>query len=602
MTAKSKSPVLIYDGDCDICFEWVQYWRKLTGDRISYCPYQDVHSDYPAITPDEFKKAIKHVDVDGTIRSGAGATFALYRNVPVYSLLEWFYARMPGFAIVSELFYNFFSQHRGLLTRLTHLCWGRHHQPTSYWIISQLFLRLLACIYLAAFLSFGVQIIGLIGTDGVLPLDQYLLQLKQHLGTSAYWQTPMLFWFGLNDNILMSSCILGAILSCVLMFGVLQRTTLILLYLLYLSLFYAGQTFMTFQWDLLLLESGFLAIFLPTGSKIVVWLYRWLVFRFMFLGGLVKIISRDPTWDNLTALNYHFETQPLPTIFAWYAHHLPEYLLMVGAAVTLITELLLPFLIFTPRRFRITVACFFILFQLSILFTGNYNFFNLLTISLCLFLFDDAAIKKLMQTWLISRFLNRKTPKHSRAYRYIMYIFAIIILFSSLEQMTRLVSGIQSPLQLTKVISPWHFVQNYGPFAVMTTVRHEIVVEGSQDGSTWQEYRFKYKPGDISRGLPWVTPHQPRLDWQMWFAALSPPERNPWFRNFLYRLLTNSATVVDLLAVNPFRDTAPRFVRARFYEYHFSSPSQKASTGEWWTRTYVTAYSSPMRLTLKTDN
>jgi len=270
---------------------------------------------------------------------------------------------------------------------------------------------LLACIYLAAFLSFGVQIIGLIGTDGVLPLDQYLLQLKQHLGTSAYWQTPMLFWFGLNDNILMFSCILGALLSCVLMFGVLQRTTLILLYLLYLSLFYAGQTFMTFQWDLLLLESGFLAIFLPTGSKIVVWLYRWLVFRFMFLGGLVKIISRDPTWDNLTALNYHFETQPLPTIFAWYAHHLPEYLLMVGAAVTLITELLLPFLIFTPRRFRITAACFFILFQLSILFTGNYNFFNLLTISLCLFLFDDAAIKKISADLVNISIFKSKNPQ-----------------------------------------------------------------------------------------------------------------------------------------------------------------------------------------------
>ncbi len=411
----------------------------------------------------------------------------------------------------------------------------------------------------------------------------------------------MLFWFYLSDSVLQLSCVAGGFFSILLILNLAPRISLILLYLIYLSLFYAGQTFMAFQWDLLLLEAGFLAIFLPSGSRIVVWFYRWLVFRFMFLGGLVKIISRDPNWDGLTALNYHFETQPLPTIFAWYAHHLPEFLLMSGVALTLVIELVLPFFIFLPRRFRMIAAYCFISFQTLIILTGNYNFFNLLTISICLFLYDDRAIRSCLPSSLISRFHNNQTPICNKALRFSFMPVAAVILFSSIEKMNLMFSNNPSKnlSAISRSISPLLIVQNYGPFAVMTTVRHEIVIEGSRDGIAWQEYHFRYKPGDVSKAPRWVTPHQPRLDWQMWFAALSQPDRNPWFGNLLYRLLQNSEVVKNLFLSTPFNDTAPKLIRARYYEYHFNEHASKNESGNWWNRKLITEYALSKQLNSK---
>ncbi len=604
MRSQIKLPLLIYDGDCDICGEWVRYWKKLTAGKIDYRPYQEVHEDFPGISTDEFKQAIQFVNSDGTVLAGAAATFAVYSKVSGSGLAARLYRTLPGFASASEFGYHFFSKYRGLLRFITHLFWGREREPAQYHLSTQIFLRLSGCIYLAAFVSFGVQITGLIGTEGVLPLEQYLPQLEQYLGAKAYWQTPMLFWFYLSDGVLQLTCLLGAFLSCLLIFNFFPRMVLILLYLLYLSLYYAGQTFMTFQWDLLLLETGFLAIFLPSGSRLVIWLYRWLLFRFMFLGGLVKIISRDPNWDGLTALNYHFETQPLPTAAAWYAHHLPEPLLMTGVALTLIVELILPFFIFFPRRFRMVAACCFIVFQSLIILTGNYNFFNLLTIIICLFLFDDAAIKSCLPGRLISLFAVQQKNTRYQTPGYIVIPVALVILFSSIEQMHTLMNPRhQAALSIvTRIILPWHITQNYGPFATMTTVRHEIVIEGSQDGLTWKEYHFKYKPGDVSLKPRRVILHQPRLDWQMWFAALSRPEQNPWFQNLLYQLLLDSRPVTGLLASNPFPDEAPALVRARYYEYHFTTPEKRKSTGQWWTRQLVADYYPPIRLSVSTKN
>ncbi len=602
MAAQETRPVLIYDGDCDICREWVCYWQQLSDENISYRKYQHVYAEYPEISPGDFEKAIQFIDSDGSVRSGAEAVFAIYKGISAYRLLDWLYRYFPGFALLSESGYNFFSRHRGLLSFITHLFWGRNFKPPRYELTSQIFLRLLGFIYLAAFISFGVQIVGLIGSNGLLPLQTTLDQLQQHPGTAVYWQIPMLFWFFPADGFLQFSCLIGALLSCLLIFNLFQRGALIVLYLLYLSLFYAGQTFMAFQWDLLLLETGFLAIFLNPASRLVVWLYRWLIFRFMFLGGLVKILSHDPNWDGLTALNYHFETQPLPTVFAWYAHHLPESVLMSGAALTLIVELVLPFFIFTPRRFRMAAACCFIIFQSLIILTGNYNFFNLLTIAICLFLFDDAAIESWLPASVILKLKNRKSYKLDKLFSYAIVPLAAIILFSSVEQMHSLISGgrHQQLSNISRMILPWHFVQNYGPFAVMTTVRHEIIIEGSQDGHSWQEYQFKYKPGDVTHRPRWATPHQPRLDWQMWFAALSEAESNPWFINLLYQLLLNNPAVTKLFAVVPFTAEPPDYIRARLYEYHFSSSSQRAGTGDWWTRKLVGTYYPTIHLSVKT--
>lgn len=587
-----RSSLLIYDGDCGICREWVDYWRCITGAKVTFLPYQEAAADYPDISLQEFEAAVQLIATDGSRCSGARACLQLYRDRPPYLLLLWLYEYLPGFAMLSEGCYNFLSRHRGLLAFFTHLFWGRNFKPGEFQITSWLFLRLLGLIYCSAFLSLYVQITGLIGTDGILPLHDYLNAARTALGNSAWYHLPMIFWFYLSDGFLQFVCVAGAVLSLFIIFNFLTRPALAVNFVLYLSLAYGGQQFMSFQWDMLLLESGFLALFVYRGSHITVWLYRWLVFRFMFLGGMVKILSRDPTWDHLTALHFHFETQPLPSPLAWHAHHLPGYLLNGAVAATLIVEIILPFLIFTPRRFRILAAGCFIIFQTCIILTGNYNFFNLLTITLCLFLFDDAALQYLLPATLKNRITGGQQPPAGKTATALLCLFAAIVLYSSSEQSMLVLQQDRQhqPSALTRWLAPLQIINNYGPFAVMTTLRYEIQIEGSIDKQKWLPYEFRYKPGDPGRHLSWNIPHQPRLDWQMWFAALSSPDSNVWFRNLLLRLLQNNNNVTGLFARNPFPDRPPVFVRARFYEYHFTTPEERKTSGNIWKRRLVAEY------------
>lgn len=587
-----QSSLLIYDGDCSICREWVDYWRCITGAKVSYRPYQEAAADYPGISRQEFEAAVQLIAADGSRCSGARACLELYRDKPPYFILLWLYNYLPGFAPASEACYGFLSRHRGLLAFFTHLFWGKKFRPVEFHITSWIFLRLLGLIYCSAFLSLLVQITGLIGADGILPLQDYLNAARTALGSSARFHLPMIFWFYVSDGFLLFVCAAGAVLSLFIVFNFLTRTALVINFVLYLSLVYGGQQFMSYQWDMLLLESGFLAIFASRGSHITAWLYRWLVFRFMFLGGIVKILSRDPTWDNLTALHFYFETQPLPSPLAWYAHHLPGFLLNGAVAATLIIEIILPFLIFTPRRFRIIAACCCIVFQACIILTGNYNFFNLLTITLCLFLFDDAVLQNLVPSFLQKRITAAQKPPAKKTATVFLCLFAAVVFYSSSEQLMLVLhqDREQRPSALTRLLAPLQIVNNYGPFAVMTTLRYEIQIEGSNDKQQWLPYEFRYKPGDPARHLSWNIPHQPRLDWQMWFAALSSPDTNAWFRNLLIRLLQNKKSVTGLFARNPFPDHAPGFVRARFYEYHFTTPGQRKKTGDIWKRRLVAEY------------
>jgi hypothetical protein len=342
-----------------------------------------------------------------------------------------------------------------------------------------------------------------------------------------------------------------------------------------------------------------LALFLRGGSPVTVWLFRWLAFRFFFMGGMVKLLSGDPTWDNLTALAYHFETQPLPTVLAWYAHHLPSPMLTGMTAATLIIELLIPFLVFAPRRLRMFAAWCFIVLQLAILLTGNYNFFNLLALCLCLFLFDDAALHRALPATMAAGFAARQRVASERTPAALTWLFAGLVLAGSSEQTWLALrndrAGDASAV-VTRALAPCRCISNYGPFAVMTTVRHEIEIEGSMDGVNWLPYGFRHKPGPLDEIGGWIIPHQPRVDWQMWFAALSRPSREQWFQNLLFRLLQNSPAVTALLGSNPFPDRPPQWVRARFYRYEFTTPEQRAETGHWWTRTPVADYFPPARL------
>ena len=355
---------------------------------------------------------------------------------------------------------------------------------------------------------------------------------------------------------------------------------------------------MTYQWDTFLLETGFLALLLSFATTPGIWLLRWLLFRFMFMSGVVKLLSGDPNWWNLSALSYHFLTQPLPTPLAWYAAQLPPRVLKFATGATFFVELVLPFLIFCPRRLRFFAAFGILLLQSCILITGNYNWFNLQTMLLCLPLFDDAALRKILPRRLI-RLLPVRAEHNAprRPVTVIVSALALLIVFCSLVQMDERFGGDPPAVAqaVDRLIEPLHIVSSYGLFAVMTTERDEIVIEGSDDGVEWREYEFRYKPGDVARRPRWNIPHQPRLDWQMWFAALDDPRRLPWFSHFLQRLLENEPAVTALLEKNPFPDKPPRYVRAQFYDYTYAGSEEKAK-GLWWDRRPLGLYFPAVQL------
>ena len=578
-------PTLVYDGDCGICRYWVDYWRGLTDERVVYRPYQEAAADFPTIPLEAFQRSIQLIEPDGKIYSGAAATYRVLHRAPGRTYWWWLNTHIPGFAVASEWCYDFLARRRGLLNRISKFLWGPALVPERYELVSWVFLRLLGAIYVAAFASLGVQILGLVGHAGILPLADHLAAARQALGNAAYWVLPTLFWMDSSDALLLAGCAIGALLGLLVVLNWSTRAALIGLFALYLSYFYAGQDFMGFQWDLLLLEAGFLAIFLSSGSRIVIWLYRWFVFRYLFLAGAAKLLSGDLTWRDFTALEYHFWTQPLPTPLAWYAAELPNRLLIGATAVTLVVELGIVFLIFLPRRPRAVAACCIALFQTLILLTGNYNFFNLLSISMCVLLLDDAALRGLLPRRLAARVRDRaRLP--GRVATMIATALALIVVPVGLNRISQSLTGAGLPLAdaLQALVSPLMIVNPYGLFAVMTTERPEIVIEGSADGQVWREYVFRFKPGPVTRRARWSIPHQPRLDWQMWFAALGDRSDNPWFESLRRRLLEGSPPVLALLEANPFPDRPPKYVRAQLYDYRFADASTRSATGQWWVR------------------
>jgi hypothetical protein len=315
------------------------------------------------------------------------------------------------------------------------------------------------------------------------------------------------------------------------------------------------------------------------------------LFRLTFSSGAVKLLSGDPTWRNLTALNYHYETQPLPVWASWYVHQLPQWFQKLSVVGMFGLELFAPFLIFAPRRLRF-IGCALLLFlQNLILGTGNYTFFNWLAIALCLTLLDDRYFANF---WPFKKAISQIKPAKLAWPRWVILpLVAVILMLSTVVMAStlRVNSVLPAPVAaIYRLLSPFQLVNGYGLFAVMTTSRPEIIVEGSDDGLDWKTYEFKYKPGDLTLKPRFVAPFQPRLDWQMWFAALSSYRNNPWFVSFSARLLQGSPEVLRLLKTNPFPGKPPRFIQAVVYDYHFTNSEERKSTGAWWKREYRGVY------------
>jgi hypothetical protein len=485
-----------------------------------------------------------------------------------------------------------------------------------YGVAAWAFQRLLGLVYLLAFWSLSVQILGLAGEHGMLPARLYmdgarLWAATERVGFERFHLVPTLCWISTSDAFLTGLCVAGMALGALLALGCAPAVMLPLLWIGYLSLAIVCREFLSYQWDALLLEAGFLAIFLAPLTwwdrlaghvdppNLGPWLMRWLLFRLMLGSGLVKLASGDPTWRSLTALTFHFETQPIPTPIAWYAHNLPAWLHTGSTLGVLAIETIAPFFMFGSRRWRQIGCGVLVGLQAAIALTGNYAFFNLLAAALCVFLLDDESLSIAGLKSGPDR--DAVAPSdHGRIRRAVLAGVAVVtvpvsaLAFAGSVGLTLPGWPLLEPM--AGFIAPFRSVNSYGLFAVMTTERPEIIIEGSNDGVAWHEYEFQYQAGDPSRRPPWIAPHQPRLDWQMWFAALSRYEQEPWFRSFCARLLEGSPDVLRLLDRDPFDGRPPRYVRGVLYRYRFSNRAAARTDGTWWTRERIGGYSPAMSL------
>jgi predicted DCC family thiol-disulfide oxidoreductase YuxK len=613
-----QKPVLLFDGDCRFCSRWIRRWRHMTGDAVDYLAGQDasVAARFPEIPAARLAAAVHLVDVDGQVYAAAEAVVRTLAYARGRAWPARLYAGSTSVARTMEWAYRLVARHRSVFSRLTRLLWGRHVEAPTFALAQFVFLRVLGLIYLVAFLSLWSQIAGLVGHEGVLPAHDLMHGARQAfdtrgIGLDRYRLLPTLSWLGTSDGFLALECAAGTLLSVAVMVGVAQLPCLALAWLLYLSLATVGRAFFGFQWDNLLLETGFLAMFIAPGSlgpkpratghpRWALLMLRLLLFKLMFSSGCVKLSSGDPTWRDLSALSFHFQTQPLPTVLAWYAHRLPPWLDETACAILFAIELAAPFLVWAPRRPRMLAAALLALLQLLILLTGNYTFFNWLTLALCLLLLDDFTLRRRLPTrivaWIASDARTATTlPRRARSWRaWLTGAAAAVVIPVSLFQTARSTGARLAWAAPVAAIEAWldplRTISSYGLFAVMTTERREIVVEGSDDGQAWLPYEFSYKPGDVHRRPAWVAPHQPRLDWQMWFAALGSYRDNRWFVSFCHRLLQGSPDVLALLAANPFPRHPPRYLRALLFDYTFSTAAERRATGAWWQRERTGVY------------
>jgi hypothetical protein len=495
----------------------------------------------------------------------------------------------------------------------------------NHFLARWLFLRALALIYFSAFFALLFQILGLIGSQGILPAADYL-QSARTLGILRFWYVPSLLWFSSSDHMLMALCCVGLVSSILLLANVWPRVMLLICFFCFLSFVSTAQDFSGYQSDGMLLEAGFLSLFLAPSdilpsfgrkqppARAVMFLLLWEWFRIYFESGLVKLESGDPTWRNLTAMYEYYQNGPLPTWIGWYLQHLPHWFHIATAGLTLAMELVLVWMAFLPRPWKI--ACFFIvtIWQIGVIGTANYAFLNYLVLILAILLLDDAFLqrfvpsrwrKHLDQNAVSSHSMELDEPPHQdRDSKPVMQtnlfaalqsaFFAIALTWIFYATLVPLVQMFwhEAPLPTKPVaaLEPFRIANQYGLFAVMTPHRYEIEFQGSTDGEHWVAYPFRYKPQEINERPRIYAPYQPRFDWNLWFASLGTWQQNAIVPRTEERLLENDNEVLGLFAGNPFPDTPPRLVRAVLWQYWFSTREQKHGQGLWWRREYLGTY------------
>lgn len=468
--------------------------------------------------------------------------------------------------------------------------------PRSYWLTRFVILRSLGVIYAIAFLIAINEIVPLIGSDGLLPISLYIKQVTDAIGiTAGFIRLPSIFWFAHSDATLLTVAWIGFILSCIVVAGYANAIILFILWFLYMSFVHLGQDWYGYGWEIQLLETGFLAIFLcplinmrPFPKQApplqIIILFRWLIFRIMLGSGLIKV-RWDVSWLNGTALYYHFETQPIPGPLSRWFHFLPRTILKLGVWFNFLAELAAPLFVFWPRMARHIAGVVIVLFQINIILSGNLSFLNWLTIVPALACFDDGFWAKVLPRRLVRNAQNAAANvQPSKPMQTAAWVVTVAVIFLSIAPVINMLS----PQQIMNTsFDPFNLVNTYGAFGTVGRERLNVVFEGTMDDDStnranWKPYIYRGLPVELDKMPPQIAPYQLRLDWQMWFASMASANEYPWTLNLEWKLLHNDAGAVSLFANNPFPDKPPKYIRAVLYRYAFAKPGN--AQGLWWTR------------------
>jgi lipase maturation factor 1 len=530
------------------------------------------------------------------------------------------------------------------------------HGPADRLIPRWIFLRALSLIYFSAFYSLLFQIRGLMGPQGVLPAQQYLAAVARALGATRFWYAPSLFWISAGSAMLMATMIAGLAASVAAFLNIWPRVSLVICFICFLSFVSATNVWSNYQSDGMLLEAGFIALFFaPPGflpgwgaghppSRASLFLLQWEWFRIYFESGMVKLLSGDIQWRNFTAMDEYYQNGPLPTWIGWYVEHLPHWFHAASVAGTLALELGLVFMLFFPRRIRI--LCFFIVtpWEAGVILTANYTFLNYLVLSLGVLLLDDRFLRRfvparfrlpepvaaptaeahdepslsilstgdperqpsaaapesdLPMTGRPRNGLRARFAGHLRAFSFAVSVVMLswIAYDTTVEMIAMPLRGAPLPTAPIAALDPFRIANQYGLFAVMTRGRYEIEFQGSNNGTDWTPYPFRYKPQALNEAPGIYAPYQPRFEWNLWFASLGDWRQNDLVPATEMRLLTNDPDVLGLFRSNPFPQSPPRFTRAVLWQYWFTSKEEKRRTGDWWRRQWLGLYAPELTLT-----
>ena len=607
MQPEARRPVLYWDGDCGFCRKWVDRWKESSGEAVVYRTIQQAPPEIVTAAGGDPPQQIVLESPNGNLLTGAHAALEALQNAgPSARVLLRIYERAPIFRAIADSIYRWIAGHRTVCAALTRGLWGDSTLQPTYQISGWLFPRLIGAVFASAFISLWVQVDGLCGSQGLLPVAAQLDAVRTHFdvagnASAMFWQMPSLLWLGASDRMLHVWLAVGTFSSFLLMLGRFPAISAFVSWACYLSFAATVPVFLNFQWDALLLETGLLVcLYVPWQARLragesapsrlgrlLVW---WLLFRLMFESAVVKLFGYDASgynaWIAGTALDFHYFTQPIPVFTSWWFAQLPGWFHPLSLIAVFFIELVLPFIIAGPRRLRMAAFWGFSALMILIIASGHYGFFNLLTIALCVTLIDDKSWPKRVQRW-VERNTRPAPTRTGKAHKVILALLATLIFFITTAQLLSVLRLI-TPAASYRIGAPFAALRSansYGLFSVMTTERPEITIECSKDGRSWEPYRFRWKMSPDSNSMPFLLPHMPRLDWQMWFAALefrATGQLPAWLIPLLEKLEHQSAPVLDLLAPDSPQLAAPVYFRVRLDLLEFTTPAERRETGKIW--------------------